>query len=75
MIEDIPVWLNINIWQWSRHQAEYSPPATREMDRQVRRYMDGEIGAVQAARNCESTPKRVEARAEILMIAAMGRIG
>ncbi len=70
-----PAWLNINIWQWSRHNAETGIIWSAEMDRQVRRYMDGAVTPAQAARNCGSTTKRVEGRAEVLMIGAMGRIG
>lgn len=71
MTYDGPIWLNINIWQWSRHCAETGIIWSREMDHQVRRYMDGEIMLQTSALNCDSTAKRVEARAQVLMMEAM----
>lgn len=66
MIDDIPPWLHINIWQWSVHQAEWGIVWTEKMDREVRRYMEGEIGTPAAAKNCGQTRYRVEARAKVL---------
>ncbi len=71
MTYDGPPWLNINIWQWSVYRAEHGIAWTAVMDHQVRRYMDGQIVVQTAAYNCGATQKRVEARAEVLMIAAI----
>ena len=71
MISDIPPWLNINIWQWSVHRAEQGIAWTEKMDYQVRRYMLGEVVVQTAALCAGATQKQLEARAEILMIAAV----
>ena len=75
MCEEGPPWLNINDWQWSVHQAETGVVWTPAMDYEVRRYMDGQIIARSAALICGSTTKRVEMRAEALMIEARRRFG
>ena len=73
-VEDIPIWLNINIFQWTRHQPEEGVKWSRAMDHQVRRYMNGEVVVQTAALCAGATQKQLEARAEILMITAMGRV-
>lgn len=73
MTSDIPPWLNINVWQWSVHRVEQRISWTAVMDHQVRRYMRGEIVVSTAANNCGTTLKRVEGRAQALMIAALAR--
>ena len=70
-----PIWLNINIWQWSVHQAETGVVWTPAMDYEVRRFMDGKVVAQTAALLAGSTIKRVEMRAVALMTKARGRIG
>jgi hypothetical protein len=73
--EDCPPYLNINDWQQSVHQADKGVVWTPRMDYEVRRFMDGKIVAQTAALLAGSTIKRVEGRAEVLLIEAMGRIG
>lgn len=73
MSYDGPEWLNINHMQ-SRHRSN-ALDWTEEMDRHVRRYMDGQIAASTAAHLTHTGEQAVKIRAAILMLRAMGRHG